>query len=277
MKKVLLGLLVVLSVLICFVGCKEVELPLNVLDYMLDCKSAAWFNKLVGSTGIKRDQILSISFLDKLPDEVDVYEGFEDGVDLSLYKTGDKVKGYVVESDTDNKYDVYIVGDSIYGSFDCYEMFNSFENVESIDFSNFDASYVLSMRFMFSGYDDDAPELSKLKTIKFGNKFNTSNVTDMSFMFLCCSGLEELDLSDFDTSSVTNMEKMFLGCSTLQSLDLSSFDTTNVTVMYMMFDDALNSLKIDPTEVNKNHFGADNVLPSGFAFNGIDSYTKQPG
>ncbi len=75
-----------------------------------------------------------------------------------------------------------------------------------------------------------------LKTIKFGNCFDTSSVTDMSSMFDHCTSLTSLDLSGFDTSSVTNMSTMFQNCASLTSLDVSSFDTSNVTHMFFMFD-----------------------------------------
>jgi surface protein len=54
-------------------------------------------------------------------------------------------------------------------------------------------------------------------------------------MFYYCDGLRNLNLSSFDTSNVTNMSKMFLGCINLTRLNLSSFDTSNVTDMNRMF------------------------------------------
>ena len=85
-----------------------------------------------------------------------------------------------------------------------------------------------------------------LKTIKFGNCFDTSSVTDMSAMFIHCTSLTSLDLSGFDTSSVTDMGAMFQNCASLTSLDVSSFDTSNVTYMFFMFDlcESLTSLDL---------------------------------
>ena len=48
-----------------------------------------------------------------------------------------------------------------------------------------------------------------------------------------------LDLSTFDTSNVTNMDFMFES-SKLSTLDLSNFDTNNVTTMNWMFSLATN-------------------------------------
>ena len=48
--------------------------------------------------------------------------------------------------------------------------------------------------------------------------------------------LQSIDLSKCDTSNVTNMSEMFIECRALTSLDVSSFDTSNVTDMSGMFD-----------------------------------------
>lgn len=66
--------------------------------------------------------------------------------------------------------------------------------------------------------------------------FDTSSVTDMSYMFYRCSydepyGLQTVPL--FDTSSVTTMEGMFELCHDLTSVPL--FNTSNVTDMNHMF------------------------------------------
>ena len=64
---------------------------------------------------------------------------------------------------------------------------------------------------------------------------DTSNTTDMSYMFANCRTLASVDLSSWDTSNVTNMIYMFNNCFALTSLDLSGFDTANVTAMSNMF------------------------------------------
>ncbi len=65
--------------------------------------------------------------------------------------------------------------------------------------------------------------------------FNTTNVTDMSFMFYLCEQLVSVDLSSFNTENVKNMEAMFMSCKALSSLNLSNFNTANVTKMSQMF------------------------------------------
>ncbi|SEK96088.1 surface protein [Ruminococcus albus] len=54
-------------------------------------------------------------------------------------------------------------------------------------------------------------------------------------MFGGCTKLTSLDVSGFDTSKVTDMSWMFGGCSNLTALDLSGFETSSVTYMRCMF------------------------------------------
>ena len=76
---------------------------------------------------------------------------------------------------------------------------------------------------------------SELTEIKFGNKVDTSKVTDMNGMFEICYDLTTVDLQAFNTANVTDMHKMFRGCTKLKSIDLRSFNTAKVTDMSEMF------------------------------------------
>ena len=81
--------------------------------------------------------------------------------------------------------------------------------------------------------------------------FDTSHVTDMSYMFSCHS-LTDLDLSSFDTSSVRDMSHMFYAPS-LKSVNLSSFDTSNVCDMSRMFEfvPAIESVDVSTFDTHK--------------------------
>ena len=79
--------------------------------------------------------------------------------------------------------------------------------------------------------------MRKLESITGIEYLNTSEVTDMSWMFAICTQLKSLDVSRFNTSKVTNMNSMFGGCNRLTSLDLSRFNTSEVTNMSTMFSD----------------------------------------
>ena len=78
------------------------------------------------------------------------------------------------------------------------------------------------------------------------SKWNTNNITDMSYMFYKCESLSSLpDISKWNTKNVTNMSYMFCNCTSLNGLpDLSKWNTNNVTNMSYMFCNctSLNSL-----------------------------------
>ena len=82
-------------------------------------------------------------------------------------------------------------------------------------------------------------DMTSLQTIKGMNYLNTSEVTNMAYMFAACK-LTSLDLSHFSTANVTDMSNMFCYCEQLESLDLSSFNTANVTNMSDMFGECAN-------------------------------------
>ena len=79
------------------------------------------------------------------------------------------------------------------------------------------------------------------------SKWNTTNVTDMSYLFCCCENLESLpDISSWNTSNVKDMSNMISYCRNLESLpDISKWDTSNVTDMSHMFANDLK-LKLFP-------------------------------
>ena len=70
---------------------------------------------------------------------------------------------------------------------------------------------------------------SNLVTIEGISSWNTSHITDMSYMFVNCSSLKQIDLSEWNVSNVTNMTSMFRNCSNLTTVgDLSCWDTSKV-------------------------------------------------
>ena len=99
--------------------------------------------------------------------------------------------------------------------------------------------------FWFSGCSN----LTEIKGIQY---LNTSEVTNMSCMFLFCPSLQSLDLSGFNTAKVTNMNEMFCSCSLLSSLpDITKWNIANVANIEDMFQ-SCNSLKSVPSLSNKN-------------------------
>ena len=107
-------------------------------------------------------------------------------------------------------------------------MFKGMSKLETLDISNFITENVLDMAEVFYG-------ATSLTNIRFGDYFETKNVTNMESMFRGVK-LSSLDLSFFDTSKVENMSYMFEGTSDLTNIIFGdTFKTANVTNMKAMF------------------------------------------
>lgn len=95
-------------------------------------------------------------------------------------------------------------------------------------------------------------DLTNIEGMK--ENLNTSEVTNMSYMFAGCNNLPEIDLSGFNTENVVDMHKMFAGCNEITTLDFSTFNTAKVTTMGNMFQGCINL-----TELDLSTFNTDNV------------------
>ena len=127
------------------------------------------------------------------------------------------------------------------GNISCYRMFENFKGT-SLDLSNFDTSRITNMSFMFN-------VCTNLEYLNLSN-FNTKNVIDMNGMFFNCVNLEILDLSKFNTSKVIDMDSMFWYCENLKSLNLSNFNTDKVKKMDCMFGLCDNLWELDISSFN---------------------------
>ena len=78
------------------------------------------------------------------------------------------------------------------------------------------------------------------------SKWNTENVTNMSYLFFSCYSLSSLpDISKWNTENVINMNNMFYNCKSLLSLpDISNWNTENVVNMNNMFDNCKSLLSL---------------------------------
>ena len=78
--------------------------------------------------------------------------------------------------------------------------------------------------------------MQNLESITGLEYLNTSEVTNMGFMFYFCSTLTSLDLSNFNTSQVTNIGYMFFYCRNLQTIYVGSgWSTAAVIASNNMF------------------------------------------
>ena len=109
--------------------------------------------------------------------------------------------------------------------------------------------------------------LFSLETIQGLEYLNTTNVTDMSYMFSNCMSIQRINATKIKTEKVTNMEGMFQSCKTLTSLDLSNFNTEKVTNMKGMFR---NSDKLEAI-IASNKFVTNAMTASDDMFKGCNA------
>ena len=161
-----------------------------------------------------------------------------------------------------NVLDIHTAAPKFVFNEDSSSMFAALTTITAIDFGDdIDTSNVTNMSFMFTG-------CFVLTSLDLSN-FDTSSVTDMSYMFSPCLQLTSLDLSSFDTSNVTNMSTMFSICPKLTSLDLSNFDTSQVTNMFYMFS-ACSSL----TSLDLSSFHTSEVTDMSYMFSPCPKLTS---
>ena len=199
------------------------------------------------NTEVMREEIQSLTIAEDntVPDTPGVVSK-----DISQNKDGTVMLWYtpkeVTSSDGSTKtmYDMWIGGENgvLQTGTNASGMFAYLTNIEKLDLSKLDTSYITNMSKMFY-------MSSGLKSIDLSN-FNTSKVTDMSHMFDGCSNLTDLDLSSFNTSKVTSMYWMFSNLKKVTSLDLSNFDTKMVTNMFGLFRYCSSLKELDVSNFN---------------------------
>ena len=154
---------------------------------------------------------------------------------------------------------VYLNTDSSYMFFSV--MFGQeIKNILELDLLNFDTSQVTNMRYMFYN-------MTSLTTLDLSN-FDTSQVTNMDSMFRVMSNLTTLNLSSFNTSQATDMSYMFSEMSNLTTLNISSFNTSQVTTMSGMFSGMSNL-----TTLGLSNFDTSKVVNMYVMFRGMSNLT----
>ena len=230
----------------------------------------AWYSKL-GSTGVTKYNIVNLVITN---DNVVTIEGVQyDVTNTEHFTKGTNIKDSTSQNDlyyyykanaTDSTlYDVVIYADveTIYAPVYSVGLFQQLSNCKTITFENFNTSNVTDMFWMFAW-------CNSLTSLDLRN-FNTSNVTSMGMMFSDCTSLTSLDVSNFNTGNVTDMSFMFTGCESLTSLDLRNFNTSNVTSMQQMFIDC-SSL----TSLDVRNFNTSNVIDMSNMFYNCTSLTS---
>lgn len=116
------------------------------------------------------------------------------------------------------------------------------------------------VRHMFS-------QMGNIKTIKFSENIDMSNVKGLHGMFYNCTNLTSIEgISNWDLTSVTEMDAMFSGCRSLTKLDLSNWKLANVTDVAYLFNNC-KSL----TEVNMDNWDTSSITNMNSMFSECSS------
>ena len=162
---------------------------------------------------------------------------------------------------------------------DATAVFANLPNVTEIEgLENLDTSETTNISYLFY-------RCNNLTSLDLSS-FNTSQVTDMKYMFYMCYSLTSLNVSNFNTSHVTNMGYMFNQCSSLTSLNVSNFNTSQVTDMRYMFSycttlKTLDLSNLDTSKVNNMNYIFNSLkvwkltLGNKFELKAFDSWPRQ--
>ena len=163
---------------------------------------------------------------------------------------------------TDKTAYYYAETEKVYLNEDMNSMFHNIFNITTINLSNFDTSRVTNMSYMFFS----SPMVRELDL----TNFDTRNVTNMYEMFDNMTFLTKIKFSDkFDTGNVTNMGRMFSRLRSIEQLDLSHFNTGKVIDMAAMF---LNSSAL--TSLDLSSFDTRNVTHMNNMFQGVAGVSR---
>ena len=76
---------------------------------------------------------------------------------------------------------------------------------------------------------------------------------DISYMFIECNNIINVDLSTLNTRLTNNLEGLFFECSTLKDIDFSYFNIPNVTNMSEMFRSCISLKEVDLSHLITNN------------------------
>lgn len=185
--------------------------PKTNTDYMVDYVTASPTNPQSGTIATTDPKYQSL--------------GFSNDYDL-LYERATKTLHIVATKGLDDPYLKGCTSDQIDLTKDITGV--SSDDIEHISIDSPIKLHSVDGNHFFGGFKN-------AKDIQGLDKVDTSEATNLGFMFDGDKSLTSLDLSTWNTSKATYMYSMFDGCSSLTSLDLSKWDTSNVTDMSFMF------------------------------------------
>ena len=125
---------------------------------------------------------------------------------------------------------------------DCSGLFRDFKAVK-FDLVNADTSEVTDMSWMFR----DCTNAVSVILSDYKRFIDTSKVTTMKGMFSKCSSLTVLSLYGINTSNAEDLSGMFHYCSGLKTINLGNFNTSKATNLSGMFSGCTELSALDLT------------------------------
>ena len=207
-----------------------------------------------GKTKYTSDLIKSVTIINLL--ETNAPTTYEAMWDASRDED-EAVYAWAVKNQTNSSmYDLYIGGEGTLVLTNGKRLFADYTKCDNITGLNkMNSTNVTDMSYMFSN-------LANMSTLDV-SVVNTSSVTNTEGMFMT-NNLTTLNVSGFDTGKVTNMSKMFKESSNLTSLNINGFNTANTNNMSQMFMDCGNI-----TSLNVSAFNTSNVTNMSAMFMGM--------
>ncbi len=234
----------------------ELSIQTEKINYLnLGNKDYAFYRGTSETDKGYREQIKNVHIVDHIAEENELNR--VESWDLSSNSDG-SIMGWLVQANEDDTapYDLYIGYEGELKAKSLAYAFYNMTNLETIDgLEKIDTSNVTNMKWMFYN--------TKLSTLDL-SKWDTSKVTNMAGMFDNMTNLIEIQgIENFKTENVTDMGLMFYG-TPLMALDLSNWNTSKVTGMYGMFNSMTNLTEIMGIE----NFKTGNVTSMEYMFYG---------
>ncbi|MBE6124979.1 MAG: BspA family leucine-rich repeat surface protein [Erysipelotrichaceae bacterium] len=139
-------------------------------------------------------------------------------------------------------------------------------NLESFDGTGFDSSNITDLSYLFVNCEN--------LTYVNMEDFTAPYVGQLYYMFNGCTSLENISLPNLSTEHVLRTDYMFAGCSSLKTLNIASLNTENLPGMLDMFY-GCNNLETVVLGEGFTYWANEAYLPEGYWTNGSVTLTAE--
>ncbi|MBQ6577702.1 MAG: BspA family leucine-rich repeat surface protein [Bacteroidales bacterium] len=208
-------------------------------------------------------------------------------IDISSWNSGNVADFGCLFQECKSLKNVNMNGLDVHSAVSFGMMFSGCSVLEDVDMSTFDTPVLENIGFMF--YYSPS-----IKNVIFGDRFNTSHITEFVGIFEGCNNIETIDMSMLDMSNATSfarlfaqcynlktikgnfvvsrgdeVSEMFSECSSLESIDVSGWDVSETENLSNVFSgcSSLSALDVSNWKVS-------NVRYFSCLFSGCSSLTE---